>query len=424
MPNAFRQLTCLLLLTTASSAYADGKAASWTVSETAGTVTVSQAGRTVPATRGMVVLPGATLSTGAGSRAIVVRGRDFVTVAPGSRINLPVDGEKRGFLTLVQEWGNAIFQVEKQAKPHFGVRTPYLAAVVKGTTFSITVGAEGASLQVVEGLVETSTLDGGASELIRPGTVALVRSDDPYRLSVQGQETRQIDSPQRAAPRPAAPAPSATPAPSAAPSSPSPAEPAGNGSTDAGSNSSSGDGSSLSLNAGGAGAGTSATAANASAGTTVTTDSQVISMAVVSQQVDLSRATAGLVSNGTDLVAVNTAVRSYRESTPANAGNEAEARSDGKSQSDGDGKSGSDGKSDGDTSSSSATGTPTLLAANDAPGGSGAAGKPDDDDDDALDLEDDAGKDGKQQGKDKSDDDDDDKSEVLLASGSSDKPDK
>ncbi len=176
MSDRLKTLATLLLLTAASTARGEDRGSSWTISEAAGTVLVSQSGRVVPATRGMVVNPGATLSTGPGSRAIVVRGRDFVTIAPGSRINLPVTGEQRGFLQLVQEWGNAIFQIEKQPKPHFGVRTPYLAAVVKGTTFSITVGAEGASLQVVEGLVETSTVDGGASELIRPGTVALVRS--------------------------------------------------------------------------------------------------------------------------------------------------------------------------------------------------------------------------------------------------------
>nr|WP_246438813.1 FecR domain-containing protein [Novosphingobium piscinae] len=248
---------------------------------------VSQAGRTVAATPGMVVPAGATLSTGAGSRAIVVRGRDFVTLAPGSRLALPSHQDKRGFLQLVQEWGNAIFQVEKQAKPHFGVRTPYLAAVVKGTTFSITVGAEGASLQVVEGLVETSTIDGGARDLIRPGAVAIVRSEDPYRLSVQGAEAQAIDSPRRRDPR------AAVPAAGAAPSSPSVAtivaqsvltEPPGSAAE-----SQAGD-----------------SAANAAGG-------QVIAATVVAQPVDLARATAGLISNGSELIAINAAVVANRQ---------------------------------------------------------------------------------------------------------------
>ena len=120
-----------------------------------------------------------------------------VTVAANSRVRIPAAAQKQGMFEVIQEWGNAIFQIEKQAKPHFGVQTPYLAAVVKGTTFSITVTQEGASLQVVEGAVETSTLDGGAKDLIRPGIVASVHSGDVYRLTVQGQNTRQIDSPQR-----------------------------------------------------------------------------------------------------------------------------------------------------------------------------------------------------------------------------------
>jgi hypothetical protein len=140
------------------------------------------------------------LETGPSSRAVVVRGKDFVTVAPSSRIRIPMaQTQEAGLFDVLQEWGNAIFQIEKKPNPHFGVRTPYLAAVVKGTTFSITVADEGASLQVTEGAVETSTMDGGARDLIRPGFVAVVAASDRYRLTVQGRETKVIDSPQRPA---------------------------------------------------------------------------------------------------------------------------------------------------------------------------------------------------------------------------------
>ena len=189
-------------------------------SEAAGSVTVTEAGRPQAAQRGMHVAPGATVATGNGARAVIVRGRDFVTVAANSRVRVPVAAEKQGLVEMIQEWGNAIFQIEKQAKPHFGVRTPYLAAVVKGTTFSVTVTPQGASLQVIEGLVETSTIDGGAAELIRPGVVASVASNDVYRMTVQGQDKQQFDSPQRAAPPPAAAAGGQPTTPVAASTSP------------------------------------------------------------------------------------------------------------------------------------------------------------------------------------------------------------
>src|SRR5690606_1495382 len=52
-------------------------------------------------------------------------------------------------------------------------------------------------LQVTEGAVETSTLDGGARDLIRPGIVAIVSASDRYRLTVRGQNSKTIDSPRR-----------------------------------------------------------------------------------------------------------------------------------------------------------------------------------------------------------------------------------
>jgi hypothetical protein len=196
-----------LLLSASPAALAQG--AGWTVSEASGTVVVQDAGGKRAAQRGTVIAEGATLSTGAGARAVVVRGKDFMTVNANSRVRIPAAAEQRGVLDVLQDWGNAIFQIEKKPNPHFGVRTPYLAAVVKGTTFSITVTEQGSSLQVIEGAVETSTSDGGARELIRPGVVAIVSAADRYRLTVQGQDTRTIDSPQRGAAGAVAPAPAA-----------------------------------------------------------------------------------------------------------------------------------------------------------------------------------------------------------------------
>ncbi|WP_197432042.1 FecR family protein, partial [Sphingomonas sp. CCH15-F11] len=179
----------------------------WTISEASGPVTIQDAAGKHAAKRGTPVAEGATVATGAGGRVVVVRGKDFMTVNANSRVRIPQATAQRGVVDVLQDWGNAIFQIEKKPNPHFGVRTPYLAAVVKGTTFSITVTDQGSSLQVVEGAVETATSDGGARELIRPGVVAIVSAADRFRLTVQGQDTRTIDSPQRSAPGGAAPTP-------------------------------------------------------------------------------------------------------------------------------------------------------------------------------------------------------------------------
>jgi hypothetical protein len=54
------------------------------------------------------------------------------------------------------------------------VDTPYLAAVVKGTTFTVSVGATGASVHVHEGAVEVATNDRRQSILTRTGQISNV----------------------------------------------------------------------------------------------------------------------------------------------------------------------------------------------------------------------------------------------------------
>jgi len=197
MIRTFKLLAGAFCLLFAQGAIA--QVAQWTLSEASGRVLVRDTGGEHAGRRGMTVAPGATLSTGPGARAVVVRGKDFVTVAANSRVRIPTAAQNSGGFDVVQEWGNAVFQIEKKKNPHFGVRTPYLAAVVKGTTFLITVTQDGASLQVLEGAVETSTSDGGARELIRPGIVASVSAADQFRLTVRGSDVHTIDSPARGA---------------------------------------------------------------------------------------------------------------------------------------------------------------------------------------------------------------------------------
>ena len=82
----------------------------WTVSEAAGTVIVRDGSGDRPVRRGTVIAEGATLSTGPGARAVVVRGKDFMTVNANSRVRIPVPADKRGMFDVLQEWGNALFR--------------------------------------------------------------------------------------------------------------------------------------------------------------------------------------------------------------------------------------------------------------------------------------------------------------------------
>ncbi|WP_287979859.1 FecR family protein, partial [Sphingomonas sp.] len=190
----------LAILATGCSTMAMAQERGWTISEASGPVQIAHAGLTKVATRGNAVVAGDTVTTGSGARAVLVRGSEFMMVAPASQLRLPAEAQPTGFTRVVQDFGNVVFMIKKKLTPHFEVKTPYLAAVVKGTTFSIGVTPQGSSVQVLEGAVDVATGDGGAHDMLRPGAVAVVGASNIYRLQIEaGGVRRTIESPSRPA---------------------------------------------------------------------------------------------------------------------------------------------------------------------------------------------------------------------------------
>ena len=180
----------LLLSTTALAGVPN-----WIMSEASGPVTVASSGMVRVANRGATLTAGDVISTGAKGHAVIVRGQEYLVVAPNSRIRVADPKQSGGMTQIIEQIGNVVYKIKKMATPHFAVETPFLAAVVKGTTFSVTVTETGASVQVIEGRVEVTTRDGGARYLVLPGDIGSVSAKALGRLNVQGRETRTIVSP-------------------------------------------------------------------------------------------------------------------------------------------------------------------------------------------------------------------------------------
>jgi len=184
-------------LLSSSAAYAG--APGWQVSEISGNVTVARQGVVKIAQRQTKLAAGDVIKTGPKGRAVLLRGGEYLVVSPASHIEI-AEPAKSGKVTQIIEYlGNVLFRIDKKETPHFGVKTPYMAAVVKGTTFSVSVSQEGTAVQVTEGAVEVSTLDGGASELVTPGVIGMINSADPFDLVVIDGERRVIESPNKPA---------------------------------------------------------------------------------------------------------------------------------------------------------------------------------------------------------------------------------
>ncbi|WP_109354727.1 FecR family protein [Sphingorhabdus sp. EL138] len=179
----------------ATGTTAHGATPEWKLSESNGTVNILRSGVSKIAIAGGDLRPGDVIRTGKKGRAVLVRGQEYVVVSPNSRLRISEPKKSGGVMQFFEELGNVIFRIDKKGTPHFGVKTPYLAAVVKGTTFSVTVTETGSAVQVTEGAVQVSTLDGGATQLLSPGMIGMVKNGDQFRLSITGSEEKTIISP-------------------------------------------------------------------------------------------------------------------------------------------------------------------------------------------------------------------------------------
>ena len=171
-----------LLILMASPAIAKD-ATAWIVTQKSGDVRVLRNGLQPASLQVRTALSaGDVVATGANGRAMLTRGDDYVVVAPGSRLLLPKDVQKNGFTRLIQQVGTMLYKVKHTGVPHFAVETPMLAAVVKGTSFTVVVDENRAAVQVTEGAVEVSSLAGDSKRLVEGGVTVYIGRERPQDI--------------------------------------------------------------------------------------------------------------------------------------------------------------------------------------------------------------------------------------------------
>jgi hypothetical protein len=153
---------------------------SWTITAMSGVVRFqtadergSQAWRTAAAGQ---TLPSAfVIETGIDGHAVLGNSDDVINVNENSRVEISDDVAGR-LTKAVQSLGNLLYQVLPGKLRRFEVHTPYLVSVVKGTTFTVQVTGEYATVSLLEGLVEVLAkdhMDKRHAEEIHPGEVAI-----------------------------------------------------------------------------------------------------------------------------------------------------------------------------------------------------------------------------------------------------------
>ena len=183
-----RRAALAALLTFATSSLAFSGQGSWQVGKMAGEVWISSSGaQKVSLTSATQVQAGDDIRTGRNGRVLLVRGEEVIMLAPNSEIAIPESSRDGMATTIVQRAGSAMFEVEKRNVQHFQVETPYLAAVVKGTQFQVSVTGGSARVNVTRGAVDVSDFKSGQHALIMPGQSARVAAVGAAGLSISGR---------------------------------------------------------------------------------------------------------------------------------------------------------------------------------------------------------------------------------------------
>jgi hypothetical protein len=161
----------------------DAGTAAWIVSQLSGDARVVHPGLRPAALRAQARLePGDIVVTGVTGRATLTRGGDYIIIAPRSELRLPSMPQSNGFTRVIQSLGTMLFKVRHTGVPHFSVDTPMLAAVVKGTTFTVIVDKNRSAVQVIQGAVQVTATDGGMSRLVEGGKTVFIDRAAPKLL--------------------------------------------------------------------------------------------------------------------------------------------------------------------------------------------------------------------------------------------------
>jgi hypothetical protein len=198
--NCLGVLAIVLALTATSQGIA-AEGGVWSVSKSTGEVWITSGEAQQASLKPEDSLnPGDTIRTGRTGRVLLRRGEETILIAPNSVVGLPAEVKEGLSTTIVQRAGSVLLEVEKRNVKHFEVETPYLAAVVKGTQFRVSVNATNTSVDVIRGQVEVADFKSGQIAQVMPGQRATAFEHGKLGLSLSG--TGRFNPIEQGKPRP------------------------------------------------------------------------------------------------------------------------------------------------------------------------------------------------------------------------------
>jgi ferric-dicitrate binding protein FerR (iron transport regulator) len=145
-------------------------AAEWRIAKMSGDVRIFQDNVTwVSLNSDRTIKPGDSIWTGHNGRVMLTSEDGRVLLKPRSLVKIPEQYLPENQTVLFQSMGTVEAEVEKRDFQHFSIQSPYLAAVVKGTKFSLEIKDGETRLDVQEGLVEATDTETGQMVAVAAG---------------------------------------------------------------------------------------------------------------------------------------------------------------------------------------------------------------------------------------------------------------
>lgn len=149
-----------------------------------------------PLARGMVVPDSRVIRTMKTGHVTFLRGTETVDLGPDTQIQIYDKAGRKPFTTVKQYFGSVSVEADVRKVQHFGVDTPFLAAVVKGTRFTVISSKGGSSVSVRRGHVAVENRHTHSTVTLSVGQTATVGSakSDETEVSGSGKLPTVLDS--------------------------------------------------------------------------------------------------------------------------------------------------------------------------------------------------------------------------------------
>jgi len=160
-------------------------ATDWTVAKTSANVRFTLDKKNWQAvTNGMQLPNNAWVDTGKRGRVSLNRGKDSINLAPGTLAGVFDLGGVLDKTVVSQQTGTVTIDVTHKWAPWMSVKTPFLAAVVKGTKFEVAISGKKVEVTVERGKVEVTDSRRGDRVDVVAGQAAVVDTSGKKSMEV------------------------------------------------------------------------------------------------------------------------------------------------------------------------------------------------------------------------------------------------